>query len=58
MMVHFGGIKNLVNSGVVLFPKVLVCMDCSFSQFTVRKSELALLATTPLRGRLMMAAAG
>jgi hypothetical protein len=58
MMVHLGGIKNLDNSGVVLFPKVLVCLACGFSQFTVPETELALLAATPLSGRLTMAAAG
>jgi hypothetical protein len=58
MIVHHGGLKNLDNSGVVLFPKVLVCAACGFSQFTVPKSELALLAATPPSGRLTMAAAG
>jgi hypothetical protein len=58
MMVHHGGLKNLNNSGVVLFPKVLVCLACGFSQFTVPKSELALLATTAPSGRLTVAEAG
>jgi hypothetical protein len=58
MIVHLRGLKNLDNSGVVLFPKVLVCLACGFSQLTVSKSELALLAATPPSGRLTMAAAG
>jgi hypothetical protein len=59
MIVHLGGIKNLDNSGVVLFPKVLVCLDCGFSQFTVPKAELALLASdSPNSERVRMAAAG
>jgi len=59
MMVHLGGIKNLDNSGVVLFPKVLVCMDCGFSQFTVQKAALAMLASDcPTSERVKMAAAG
>jgi len=59
MMVHLGGIKNLDNSGVVLFPKVLVCMDCGFSQFTVQKAALAMLASdSPTSERVTMAAAG
>ncbi len=58
IMVHHGGLRNLENSGVVLFPKVLVCLACGFSQFTVPRAELALLAATPPMGRLTMAAAG
>jgi Zn ribbon nucleic-acid-binding protein len=58
MMVHHGGLKNLNNSGVVLFPKVLVCLACGYSQFTVPKSGLALLTANPPGGRLTMAAAG
>jgi hypothetical protein len=58
MIVHLGGLKNLDNSGVMLFPKILVCAACGFSQFTVPKSELALLAATPPSGGLTMAAVG
>jgi hypothetical protein len=59
MLVHLGGIKNLDKSGVVLFPKVLVCLDCGFSQFTAPKAELALLASDPPNSeRVRMAAAG
>ena len=59
MLVHLGGIKNLDKSGVVLFPKVLVCLACGFSQFTVPKTELALLAPESWKSdRLTMAAAG
>ena len=59
MLVHLGGLKNLDKSGVCVFPKVLVCLDCGFSQFTVPKAELALLASdSPIGERLTMAAAG
>ena len=59
MMVHLGGLKNLDNSGVMLFPKVLVCLACGFSQFTVTKAEVALLASeSPNSERVRMAAAG
>ena len=58
MMVHLGGIKNLDNSGVVLFPKILVCVSCGFSQFTVPKTELAFLTATPPSQQLTMAAVG
>ena len=56
-IIHLGGLKNLDKSGVMLFPKVLVCLDCGFSQFTVPKAELALLASdSPNSERVRMAA--
>jgi hypothetical protein len=59
MMVHHSGLNNLDNSGVMLFPKLLVCLDCGFSQFTIPKAELASLASnSPNSERLTMAAAG
>jgi hypothetical protein len=58
MLVHFGGLQNLDKSGVALFPKLLVCVSCGYSQFTVPEKELALLApNSPNRVRLTMAAA-
>jgi hypothetical protein len=44
MIIHFSGLKNLDKPGVWAFPKLLVCLDCGSSQFTVSESELALLA--------------
>jgi hypothetical protein len=52
MIVHPDGIKNLDNSGVMLFPKLLVCVACGFSRFTVSKAELASLTTIPPSARL------
>jgi hypothetical protein len=43
--IHFPGLKNLDKPTVWVFPKVLVCLDCGFSRFTVPKEELALLAS-------------
>ena len=39
--IHFRGIKNLDKPGVLVFPKVLVCMACGFSQFDIQDGELA-----------------
>jgi hypothetical protein len=36
MIIHF--------SGLWLFPKVLICLDCDFAQFKVPETELASLA--------------
>jgi hypothetical protein len=44
MVIHFPGLKNVDQPHVWVFPKVLVCLDCGFSQFTVPESGLALLA--------------
>jgi hypothetical protein len=42
--VHFPGVKNMDKPTVWIFPKLLVCLDCGFSWFTVPETELALLA--------------
>jgi len=42
--IHFRGLKNIDNPGVLLFPKVGVCLVCGFSRFTTPVTELALLA--------------
>jgi hypothetical protein len=58
MMVHVGGLKNLDNSGVAIFPKLFICVSCGFSQFTVSKAQLELLAPdSPKSEGLTMAAA-
>jgi hypothetical protein len=44
VMIHFSGVKKLDKPGVLVFPKVLVCLDCGSSRFTVRGTDLALLA--------------
>jgi len=44
MLIHFGGLKNLDKPGVLVFPKLLVCLDCGFLQSTVPAAELASLA--------------
>lgn len=44
MMLHFGGLKNVDKPPVWIFPTVLVCLACGFSEFVAPKSELALLS--------------
>ena len=44
MNVHFRGLKNLDNPGVLAFPKILICLDCGFSRFTSTAHELTQLA--------------
>jgi hypothetical protein len=44
MLIHFPGFKNIDKPGVLVFPKLQVCMDCGFSRFTVPATELASVA--------------
>ena len=43
--IHFPGLKNLDKPPVLVFPKLLVCLDCGFVEFTLRESEVLLFAT-------------
>jgi hypothetical protein len=40
MVIHFSGLKNLDKPGVWVFPKLLVCLDCGYSHFTVPERKL------------------
>jgi hypothetical protein len=44
MNVHFRDVRNLGKPTVLFFPKILVCLDCGFSQFTTPETELKRLA--------------
>jgi hypothetical protein len=38
--IHFPGRKGLDKPAVLVFPKLVVCLDCGFTQFTLPKAEL------------------
>lgn len=38
--VHFPGIKNLTELTVWLFPRLLVCLHCGFTEFQVEEKHL------------------
>jgi hypothetical protein len=57
VMVHPRSLKNLGTPCVLVFPKLVVCLNCGFSRFTTPESELALLAAT-LPGERLTTAAG
>ena len=38
--IHFPGLKNLDKPPVFVFPKLLVCMDCGFTEFNIPETEL------------------
>jgi hypothetical protein len=42
MIIHVGGLKNLDNPGIWLFTKLLACLDCGFSSFTVPQAAAVL----------------
>jgi hypothetical protein len=45
MAIHFPGVKNVNKPTVLVFPEVLVCLDCGVSEFTVPETELCVLVT-------------
>ena len=40
---HFSGLKDLGRPSVLVFPKLVVCLDCGLTQFTLPETELRLL---------------
>jgi hypothetical protein len=38
--VHFSGLQNLDRPGVLVFPRVMICLDCGFSRFNTPQAEL------------------
>ena len=44
MNIHFPGLHNLTKPSVWAFPKILVCLDCGFTEFRSEGAELGLLA--------------
>ncbi len=46
--IHLYGRKNIDNPGVLVFPKVLVCLDCGSSRFSISETELSQLAKQPV----------
>jgi hypothetical protein len=52
VMIHFTGVNQLDKPGVLVFPRLLVCLECGFSRFTTPKAELTQLARpTPINQR-------
>jgi hypothetical protein len=40
MMIHLSGLRNIDRPGVLVFPKVWVCLDCGSSRFSTPETEL------------------
>jgi hypothetical protein len=43
MSVHVLGLENVDKSTVLIFPRLLVCMNCGFTELTMAENELRLL---------------
>jgi len=48
--IHFPGIKGLEKPIVECFPKLLVCLNCGFTEFAVFEAELRRLAESDAAG--------
>jgi hypothetical protein len=44
MGIHFLGLKNIDKPAVLVFPELVVCLECGAGVFTVPEAELRLLA--------------
>jgi hypothetical protein len=47
MSVHFLGLENVDKPQVWAFPRLLVCMNCGFTELTMAENELRLLGKGP-----------
>lgn len=57
LAIHFPGLDGLDKPIVWTFPKLLVCMDCGFTDFTVPERELEVLVTgRPVQGAVVLTA--
>jgi hypothetical protein len=43
MMIHFSGRERLDHPGVLVFPKISICLDCGFTRFATPETELQVL---------------
>lgn len=44
MNVHFSGSRGRDKAAVLLYPRLLVCLDCGFTELMISRKELASLA--------------
>lgn len=42
---RFPGLEHLNNPGVLVFPKVLICLDCGLARFVTSEAELGQLVS-------------
>jgi hypothetical protein len=49
MSVHVLGVENVDKPVVWVFPELLVCMDCGFTELAIAENELHLLGKVPAK---------
>lgn len=45
--VHLLGLENVDKPAVMIFPRLLTCIDCGFTEFRMPEDELRLLTKQP-----------
>ena len=45
--VHILGLENVDKPTVMVFPRLLVCMDCGFTELAMRENDLRMLGKDP-----------
>lgn len=43
MILHFRGLANIDRPGALVYAKLVVCLDCGFTSFTIPRTELLIL---------------
>jgi hypothetical protein len=38
--IHFPGLKGLNQRSVLVFPKLVICLDCGFTEYSMPETEL------------------
>jgi hypothetical protein len=38
--IHFPGLRDLTRSSVLVFPSLLVCSNCGFTEFVIGEAEM------------------
>ena len=39
--IHFPGLEDLARTSVMVFPSLLICLECGFAEFRLPDAELA-----------------
>ena len=42
--IHFEGLRNINKEPVLVFPELLVCLNCGNAEFVIHRDDLVLLA--------------
>jgi hypothetical protein len=51
MMIHFSGVEQLANPGILVYSTVTVCLDCGSSRFNIAETELQAIREGTARSR-------